>query len=108
MGALRAWDNLWHTGAIVELGTRVEPHLFVVFGGTGDLMRRKLLPALARLNDLGFLGGDFKILGVSRRTMDDGAFREWARGALAEAGIPKNHPCGIRYSTLLLAPLLCV
>ncbi len=50
-------------------------------------MQRKLLPALARLNDLGFLGEDFKILGVSRRSMDDGGFREWARGALAEAGI---------------------
>ena len=50
-------------------------------------MRRKLLPALARLNDLGLLGEDFKILGVSRRAMDDGGFREWARAALAEAGI---------------------
>ena len=50
-------------------------------------MRRKLLPALARLNDLGLLGEDFKIVGVSRRTMDDGTFREWARLALAEVGI---------------------
>ncbi|MBI3667171.1 MAG: hypothetical protein HY236_13270 [Acidobacteria bacterium] len=28
---------------------RVEPHLFVVPGATGDLMRRKLLPALYRM-----------------------------------------------------------
>lgn len=69
------------------LATTVEPHLFVVFGGTGDLMSRKLLPALARLNELELLGEGFKILGVSRRSMDDTAFREWAREALAEADV---------------------
>ena len=72
------------------LATTVEPHLFVVFGGTGDLMRRKLLPALARLNELELLGEGFKILGVSRRSMDDTAFREWAREALAEADVSSD------------------
>ena len=32
---------------------RVAPHLFVVLGGTGDLMRRKLLPALYHLRQQG-------------------------------------------------------
>ena len=30
---------------------QVEPHLFVVFGATSDLMRRKLLPALYRFSE---------------------------------------------------------
>ena len=46
----------------------VEPHLFVVFGGTGDLMRRKLLPAIYHLTDKYNLNGKFKILGVARST----------------------------------------
>ena len=65
----------------------VEPHLFVVVGGTGDLVGRKVLPALARLNELGLLGEGFKILGVHCRSMEDTAFREWPREALAEVEI---------------------
>jgi glucose-6-phosphate 1-dehydrogenase len=67
----------------------VEPHLFVIFGATGDLTRRKLLPAVYRLTREGALETDFRILGVSR---DDGltepAYRAWAREALAESGVP--------------------
>lgn len=62
----------------------VEPHLFVVFGGTGDLMSRKLLPALYRLSKQGRLGKS-QILGVGRRAdINDDQFRDWARDALAE------------------------
>jgi glucose-6-phosphate 1-dehydrogenase len=53
--------------------------LFVVFGATGDLTRRKLLPALARLAERGVLAGSH-ILGVARSAeMNDDAFRELAR-----------------------------
>src|SRR5436190_3400384 len=56
-----------------------EPCLFVVFGATGDLNRRKLLPALARLAERNVLNGSH-ILGVARSTqMNEGAFRELAR-----------------------------
>ncbi len=66
----------------------IEPHLFVVFGGTGDLMRRKLLPALGELHKRGQLGERHSILAVSRRgEYDDRAFGAWALGALAESGL---------------------
>ncbi len=69
-------------------GIPVEPHLFVVMGGTGDLMRRKLLPALHRLSAQGILEGRCRILGVARNTqLDDQSFRSLAREALTEAGL---------------------
>lgn len=65
---------------------QVEPHLFVVFGATGDLMRRKLLPALHRLADRGFIHDQCVILGAARGAEMDDGFRRWAREALKEAG----------------------
>lgn len=62
--------------------------LFVMFGATGDLMRRKLLPALFQLAEAGSLPAHYQILGVARdKNMDDGLFRDWVRQVLAEAGL---------------------
>jgi glucose-6-phosphate 1-dehydrogenase len=48
---------------------------FVVFGGTGDLAMRKLLPALY-LRDLdGQLGDDFRVIGVSRSGLGTAGYR---------------------------------
>ncbi len=63
-----------------------EPHLFVVFGATGDLTRRKLLPALARVTTENDVGANLSMLGVSRSEIGDGDFRRWARKALDDAG----------------------
>ena len=66
---------------------RVAPHLFVILGSTGDLTRRKLLPALGQLARKDLLGERHVILGVARRPdQDDAGFRHWARQALVEAG----------------------
>ena len=63
-------------------------HLFVLFGATGDLARRKLLPAIYRLNASGALSGRWAILGVARSTgHDDASYREFVREALDEAGV---------------------
>lgn len=43
------------------------PTIFVIFGITGDLSRRKLLPSLEQIRVSGNLPKDFKILGISRR-----------------------------------------
>ena len=68
--------------------SRVDPHLFVVFGGTGDLMQRKLLPAIGQLQKRGLLGERNALLGVSRRgEYDDESFRNWARQALRYGGL---------------------
>lgn len=68
----------------------VDPHLFVAFGATSDLMRRKLLPALYHCSE--HYGWEKRLLlvGLSRRDLDDQAFRALAREALAEAGLPQT------------------
>ncbi|HEX5391826.1 MAG TPA: glucose-6-phosphate dehydrogenase [Rhodocyclaceae bacterium] len=64
-----------------------EDCLFVMFGATGDLMRRKLLPALYQLAEDGRLPMHYCILGVARETdFDDARFRDWVRSALSDMG----------------------
>ena len=63
-----------------------DPCLFVVFGGTGDLARRKILPALCNLAAQGHLDERTQIVGLGRSPQPDEAFREIARGALSDAG----------------------
>jgi glucose-6-phosphate 1-dehydrogenase len=66
----------------------VDPHLFVIIGGTGDLTQRKLLPALYNLAREGYLHDRCRVLGVARRgDFDDAGYQQWARDALAEAGV---------------------
>ena len=69
-------------------GTRLErtaePCVVVIFGATGDLTRRKLLPALYRLARQRLLPAEFAILGTARPAMDDEEFRLKMREALNE------------------------
>ena len=54
----------------------MDPLLFVIFGATGDLARRKLLPALHSLAKQGHLNGSI-FLGAGRsRDVDTAAFRK--------------------------------
>ena len=55
---------------------------FVVFGGTGDLALRKLLPALYHCDLEGRLPSDFRIVGVSRAPIDDDGYRAEVARAL--------------------------
>ncbi|HEY0019185.1 MAG TPA: glucose-6-phosphate dehydrogenase [Longimicrobium sp.] len=61
-----------------------DPLVLVIFGGTGDLARRKLMPALWKLKADGLLPDEFAIVGNSREDIDETAFRERMRGALEE------------------------
>ncbi len=56
----------------------------VIFGGTGDLSKRKLLPALYRLHRDGYLDACFSIIGVGRGEMTVAAFRELMRDAVSQ------------------------
>ena len=66
----------------------VDDHLFVIIGGTGDLTRRKLLPALYHLSEQGHLADRCRLLAVARTgDFDDDRYRLWAREALAAADV---------------------
>ena len=58
----------------------------VIFGGTGDLTRRKLLPALFQLACKGRLPESIRIVGVARREYSDEAFRELMGDSVREFG----------------------
>ena len=66
---------------------QVEPHVFVIIGATGDLTRRKLLPALYHLRDQGILETrNTLIVGASLPEMGEEGFRLWALEGLEQAG----------------------
>src|SRR5689334_13347667 len=55
-----------------------------MFGATGDLARRMLLPSLYGLDSDGLLPQDLRIIGTARTALDDAGFRERANEALHE------------------------
>src|SRR5690242_18493030 len=61
-----------------------EPCVVVIFGATGDLTKRKLMPALCSLSGLGCLGS-VRILGVGRNPMSEGDFQTLVRDALKDS-----------------------
>jgi glucose-6-phosphate 1-dehydrogenase len=66
-----------------KLMTPLKPHVIVLFGATGDLAKRKLLPGLIRLHNSGLVP-ECRIIGASLDDVDDEGFREIARQACAE------------------------
>jgi glucose-6-phosphate 1-dehydrogenase len=61
------------------------PHVIVLFGATGDLAKRKLLPGLAHLA-ASALTPDIRVIGTSLEEIDDDAFRKIAQEAIDEYG----------------------
>ena len=61
----------------------------LLFGATGDLARRMLLPSLYALHDDGLLPEGLKIVGTARSALDDAGYRALAKEALAEH-LPAN------------------
>ncbi|MDA9980062.1 glucose-6-phosphate dehydrogenase, partial [Yoonia sp.] len=58
----------------------------VIFGGTGDLARRKILPGLFRRFLSGQMPEGSRIIGAARSDLDGDGYREMIAGAVAEFG----------------------
>jgi len=76
-------------------GLRLEPTpgptTLVIFGATGDLTRRKLLPAVYNLSRGQRLPARFSVIGVARDSMSDDAFRTLLQASLREfAGLEQE------------------
>src|SRR5450759_3131277 len=73
-----------------RVGRTADPCVMVIFGFTGDLTRRKLIPALCNLASQQLLSREFAVIGVGRSPMsDDDArkkvtedFKQFASGAV--------------------------
>src|SRR5881296_2210049 len=62
----------------------VHPTTLVIFGATGDLAKRKLLPAIYNLAHEGALPERFNLIGVSRGEQTDDEFQALARESIEQ------------------------
>jgi glucose-6-phosphate 1-dehydrogenase len=63
-----------------------DPCTVVIFGASGDLTKRKLIPAIFDLARQGLLPQNFTIVGVARTPMDNDAFKSFLHAAMKEFG----------------------
>jgi glucose-6-phosphate 1-dehydrogenase len=75
-----------------SLKTRPDPCIVVIFGASGDLTKRKLLPALYHLQQSGFLPEDFAVLGVARRALETKFGPDMREGIVAGGGVEEADP----------------
>ncbi len=67
-----------HSGTSAPGSTRAhDPFTLTIFGATGDLTHRKLMPGLFSLHARGLLPDQFAIVGFARRSYTSEAFRAW-------------------------------
>lgn len=66
--------------------SKAPPVAMVIFGASGDLTGRKILPALARLADRGVLDDGFTVVGVARTEWSDEEFRTHVAESTPDAG----------------------
>jgi glucose-6-phosphate 1-dehydrogenase len=64
-----------------------EPAILVIFGASGDLTKRKLLPALFHLEQAGLLPEEFAIVGVARRPLGDEFATDMREGIVSFGGV---------------------
>lgn len=69
----------------------LDPHVIVLFGATGDLAKRKLIPGLAYL-DQSELAPNIQIVATSLEDLTDDEFRELAKNAIDSFGTHKLTP----------------
>jgi glucose-6-phosphate 1-dehydrogenase len=65
--------------------SQVKPFILVIFGGTGDLSKRKLLPTLFYIFRQDELPKEFAILGIARSKMTDDQYRDLIKRDLQES-----------------------
>lgn len=63
---------------------KTQPTIAIIFGGTGDLAKRKLVPAFYNLFLDGWLHPQFAIIGLGRSATDNGSYRQHLYDALGE------------------------
>jgi len=64
----------------------------IIFGASGDLTRRKLVPSLATLAEANLLPKNFFVLGAGRTRMTDEQFQQTVQQAASRAKIPADFP----------------
>jgi glucose-6-phosphate 1-dehydrogenase len=84
---VKASVHITHEGAAdpgQEIFRAKDPVTVVIFGASGDLSKRKLIPALYHLQDTGYLPDRYAVVGLARTEMTDEAYRESMLKALQD------------------------
>jgi len=75
-------NSSWQGTLCIEVSP--VPNTIIIFGASGDLAQRKLIPALFSLSRRNLFHPKSRIIGCSRSPMDDNSFRDAQRNALKE------------------------
>ena len=75
-----------HQGTLPPVLSKAPPVAMVIFGASGDLTGRKILPALARLADRGVLDDGFTVIGVARTPWSNEEFRAHVAESTPDGG----------------------
>ncbi|RPF25729.1 glucose-6-phosphate dehydrogenase [Georgenia muralis] len=78
-----------------------ESVVVVLFGATGDLASRMVLPALHEVHDRGLMPAHWRLVGCATDVLDDDGFRDLVRASLerSELGVPAGwDPSAVRYA----------
>ena len=78
--------------AVVQPERTPDPCIVVIFGASGDLTKRKLLPALYHLEQSGLLPKDFAVVGVARRPLEQTFAADMKDGIVSGGGVDKDDP----------------
>jgi len=80
------------TAAVGHAERTPDPCIVVIFGASGDLTKRKLLPALYHLEQSGLLPEDFAVVGVARRPLENTFAADMKEGIISGGGVEKDDP----------------
>ncbi len=69
-----------------------DPCIVVIFGASGDLTKRKLLPALYHLDQAGLLPQTISVVGVARRPLESTFAADMKEGIIAGGGVEESDP----------------
>lgn len=78
-----------------SINLKAEPATIIIFGASGDLTQRKLVPALHSLACAGHLHDDTKVIGVARSEMTNKAFRKRLYKGIKDYSRLKPHYCDL-------------
>jgi glucose-6-phosphate 1-dehydrogenase len=73
-----------------QLERTPDPCVVVIFGASGDLTKRKLLPALYHLEQSGLLPKDFAVVGVARRPLEQSFAQDMKEGIISGGGVEND------------------
>src|SRR5450631_1073675 len=75
-----------------RIGKPADPCAMVIFGASGDLTRRKLIPALYNLAKNDLLSREFAVIGIARAPLSTDDFRKKSSDDIQQFGTDKVDP----------------